>query len=85
MAKYEKVYVIMYLRVDEEGITKPVCIEWEDGTRFNIDKIIDERTAPPVYTGGALTRKYKVRIRGRDRTIYFDLINKRWFVEKLIY
>ncbi len=82
MAKYEKVYVAMYLQIDEDGKTKPVALEWTDGTRFNIDRIIDERTAPPIYTGGTFTRKYKVRIRGRDKVIYFDMLSKRWFVEK---
>ena len=25
---YEKVYVAVYLKVSEEGVMKPVCVEW---------------------------------------------------------
>lgn len=61
---------------------KPVAVEWTDGTRFDIDKITDERNAPPEHTGGVLTRKYKVIIRGREKIIYLDRQTNKWFVEK---
>lgn len=85
MVSFEKVYVAMLLHIDEEGIMKPVAIEWTDGTRFEIDKITDERNAPPEHTGGVLTRKYKVIINGREKTIYLDKQTDRWFVEKPLY
>lgn len=85
MVSFEKVYVAMLLHVDEEGIMKPVAIEWTDGTRFEIDKITDERNAPPEHTGGVLTRKYKVIIKGREKIIYMDKQTGRWFVEKPLY
>ena len=72
MVNYEKVYVSMLLHIDDEGFMKPVAIEWTDGTRYDIDKIIDERNAPPEHTGGVLTRKYKVIIKGREKIIYLD-------------
>ena len=50
--------------------------------RFDIDKIIDERNAPPEHTGGVLTRKYKVIIKGREKIIYLDKQTNRWFVER---
>lgn len=61
---------------------KPVAIEWTDGTRYGIDKIIDERNAPSEHTGGVLTRKYKIIIKGREKIIYLDKQTNRWFVEK---
>lgn len=85
MAEYEKVYVGMYLHIDDEGNMKPVAVEWTDGTRFDIDKITDERNAPPKYTGGVLTRKYKVIIKGKEKIIYLDKQTGRWFVEKPLY
>lgn len=85
MVSFEKVYVAMLLHIDEEGIMKPVAIEWTDGTRFEIDKITDERNAPPEHTGGVLTRKYKVIIKGREKIIYMDKQTDRWFVEKPLY
>ncbi len=82
MVNYEKVYVSAYLKISTDGIMKPVAIEWTDGTRYEIDKIIDERNAPPEHTGGVLTRKYRVIINGREKIIYLDKQTNRWFVER---
>lgn len=82
MAKYEKVYVAVFLKISEEGFMKPVAVEWADGALYKIDKICDERNAPPRYTGGVLTRKYRVIIRGREKEIYLDMQSNRWFVER---
>ena len=43
MVNYEKVYVAVYLKINTDGIMKPVAIEWTDGTQYEIDKITDER------------------------------------------
>ena len=85
MLIYEKVYISMLLHVDEDGIMKPVVVEWQDGTKYDIDKILDERNAPPEHTGGVLTRKYKVLIKGKEKVIYLDKQTNRWFVEKSLY
>jgi hypothetical protein len=85
MEHYEKIYLSVYLKIDADGRSKPICIEWMDGTRFVIDKIIDERNAPPEHTGGVLTRKYKVLIKGKEKVIYLDKQTNRWFVEKPLY
>lgn len=85
MLSYEKVYVAMLLYINYDGIMKPVAVEWTDGTRLDIDKIIDERNAPPEHTGGVLTRKYKVIIKGKEKIIYLDKQTNRWFVEKPLY
>ncbi len=82
MKYYEKVYVVVYIKINTEGIMKPVAIEWTDGARYDIDKIIDERNAPPEHTGGVLTRRYKVIIKGREKIIYLDKQTNRWFVER---
>lgn len=84
MEQYEKVYVAMLLYIDPDGYMKPVTLEWTDGTRYSIDRITDERNAPPEHTGGVLTRKYRVKIRGKEKTLYLDKRTNRWFVEKLI-
>lgn len=85
MVRYEKVYVAVYLRISEDGKMKPVAIEWTDGKLFEIDKILDERNAPPEHTGGVLTRKYKVFIKCKEKIIYLDKQTNRWFVEKPLY
>ncbi len=83
MLSYEKVYIAVYLKINSDGIMKPVAIEWNDGTLFEIFKILDERNAPPEHTGGVLTRKYRVIIKGREKIIYLEKQTNRWFVEKL--
>ena len=85
MVEYEKIYVAMLLHIDDEGFMKPVAVEWTDGTLSEIDKVIDERNAPPEHTGGVLTRKYKVKIKGNEKKIYLDKQTNRWFVEKPLY
>ncbi len=85
MINYEKVYVSVYLKINLNGIMKPVAVEWTDGKRFEIEKVIDERNAPPEHTGGVLTRKYKVIINGKEKIIYLDKQTNRWFVEKPLY
>ncbi len=85
MTNYEKVFVAVLLRISEDGDMKPVAIEWTDGTRYEIEKITDERNAPPEHTGGVLTRKYRVIIKGREKIIYLDKQTNRWFVEKPLY
>ena len=81
---YEKVYVAVYLKVSEECVMKPVCVEWSDVTCYKIDKILYERNAPPEHTGGVLTRRYSVIINGKVRVIYFEKHSGRWFVEKAV-
>ena len=85
MLRYGKVYISMLLHIDNDGVMKPVAVEWTDGTKYEIDKIIDERNAPPEHTGGVLTRKYKVIIRGREKILYLDKQTNQWFVEKPLY
>ena len=83
MVSYEKVYVAVYLKINNDGIMKPVAIEWTDGTLFEIFKILDVRNAPPEHTGGVLTRKYRVIVKGREKILYLDKQTNRWFVERL--
>ena len=83
MVSYEKVYVAVYLKINNDGIMKPVAIEWTDGTLFEIFKILDERNAPPEHTGGVLTRKYRVIVKGREKILYLDKQTNRWFVERI--
>lgn len=80
---YEKVYVGVYLKINTDGIMKPVAIVWTDGTLFEINKITDERNAPPEHTGGVLTRKYKIVIKGKERSLYLEKQTNRWFIERL--
>lgn len=84
MAVYNKVYVAMILRVDMDGKMKPIEVEWENGERFLITKIVDVRQAPPQHVGSGPTIRYTVKISGRAKEIFYESFNNKWFVEKLV-
>ena len=73
-----KTYVEVLLRVDEEGRNHPLCIMWEDGRKFEIDKICDIRRACAMKTGGTAIR-YTIRIKEKITYLYED--EGKWFVE----
>ena len=79
---YEKVYVGMVLYTDTEGNTKPVELEWINGRKYAISKVIDRRIAPPAHVGSSPTIRYTVLVQGREKLIYYEKFSKRWFVEK---
>ncbi len=82
--QYEKIYVGMLLHVDPDGNMKPVELEWTDGTRYPISRVIDKRSAPPAHVGSAPTIRYTVLIQGRERVVYYEKFSNRWFVEKQV-
>lgn len=82
--QYEKVYVGMILHVDADGVTKPLEIEWESGARFSITKILNVQKAPPRHVGSLPTVRYKVLVQGREKELYFEKSENKWFVEKPI-
>ena len=82
--QYEKVYVGMMLYTDADGNTKPVELEWINGIKYSISKIIERKTAPPKHVGSSPTIRYTVLVQGREKVVYFEKFSKRWFVEKQI-
>lgn len=81
---YIKVYVAMVLYTDTDGNSKPVELEWADGTRFKITKVLDKRFAPPEYVGSSPAVRYCVLINGRQKLVYYEKFSNKWFVEKQI-
>ncbi|MDE6441909.1 MAG: hypothetical protein K2L12_04035 [Clostridia bacterium] len=80
--QYEKVYVGMYLYVDPDGNEKPIALEWTNGERYPISKVIDKHTAPPAHVGSMPTIRYAVLMQGREKVIYYEKYYNKWFVEK---
>lgn len=74
-----KAYVCVMAEFDVDGNILPKCVEWEDGQRFIIDKILDIRQAPSLKVGGAGIR-YRVRIRGKETFLWYE--DGLWFVER---
>lgn len=82
MAQFIKVYVSVVLRVDEDGRITPLAIEWEDGRKYEVTKVIDKCSAPPRHVGGSATVRFTVDIAGNRRELYKE--GSRWFVEKFL-
>ena len=83
-----KVYVRVKVQFDEEGRMRPQAILWEDGRRFEIEKVTDIRPAPALRAGGQGDR-YTVRIGKRESYLFFErlafpagCVQGRWFVER---
>ena len=83
-----KVYVAVKADFNEEGIMLPREITWEDGTRFEIDRVLDIRQAAAMKAGGQGDR-YTVRINGQQSYLFFERSTNqtgnnlgRWFVER---
>jgi len=82
-----KVYVPVKASFDANGQMLPMEIIWEDGRRFQIDKILDIRQAAAAKAGSGGDR-YSVRIGGKESYLFFERstmpgnIIGRWFVEK---
>ena len=83
-----KVYVAVKADFNEEGIMLPRELTWEDGTRYEIDRVLDIRQAAAMKAGGQGDR-YTVRINGKQSYLFFERSTNqtgntlgRWFVER---
>ncbi len=83
-----KVYVGVKADFRKDGIMLPREIRWEDGRRFEIDKVTDIRQAAALRAGGHGDR-YTVCVCGKRRFLYFERSLQRsgnyigrWFVER---
>lgn len=76
--EYRRVNVAVDAHFDVEGMLLPRFMTWEDGTVFEIDRVLEARRAASLKAGGIGTR-YTVRIQGKERYLYFE--DPTWFVE----
>ena len=83
-----KVYVGDEADFGSNGVMLPRAIIWEDGTRFEVDRVLDIRPAPALKAGGQGDR-YSVRINNQPTYIFFERSTNltgnvigRWFVER---
>lgn len=73
-----RVYVRVIAEHDEAGGVRPLSVIWEDGRRFDVDRVLDVRRAASTKAGGQGMR-YTCRILGRETYLFDD--GNRWFVE----
>lgn len=73
-----KVFVEVTAKFDIEGIVTPLSIKWEDGTVYEIDKILDVRRASSLKAGGQGLR-YTIRVNRHATYLFYEA--PKWFVE----
>ena len=86
--KSAKVYVRVDAVFTEDGQMLPRALVWEDGKRYEIDRVTLVRPAAAARAGGCGDR-YTIIVEGREKYIFFeraaDLTGNRlgkWFVER---
>ena len=73
-----KVFVEVTANFDTEVNITPLSLLWEDGTVYEINRVLDVRRAASLKAGGIGIR-YTVKIGGRQSYLYFE--GPKWFVE----
>lgn len=73
-----KKYVEVVAQFDVDGTIIPRVIQWDDGTKYEIDRIVDIRPAASLKAGGTGIR-YTCRIHGREKYLWLE--ETKWFVE----
>ena len=84
----DKVYVAVRADFRDDGVMLPREITWEDGRRYEIDRVTDIRQAPSLKAGGQGDR-YTVMIKGHQSYLFFERSANitgnnigRWYVER---
>lgn len=72
-----KRYVPVTVHFDEDGKMRPLVIEFDEGRKFPVDKVLDVRRAACQSVGGVGDR-YTCRIDGKETYLWFE--KGRWFV-----
>lgn len=72
--KYVDIMAVFYA----DGQMKPITIIWEDGRKFEIDRILDIRRAASLKAGGSGIR-YICMVSGKQVTLFLE--ENRWFIE----
>ncbi len=75
----QKTFVCVKAYFNTQGVIIPETVLWEDGRRFEIDRVTDIRPAASLKAGGCGIR-YTCRIKGVETYLYLD--GTKWFVEK---
>lgn len=83
-----KVYVAVKTEFAADGTMFPREITWEDGEKYEIDRVLDIRQASAMRAGGQGDR-YTIMVRGCRSYLFFERSTNltgnnigRWFVER---
>lgn len=75
-----KVYVDVNTDHTADGKIVPNYFVWEDGHRYEIDRVIDVRRAASLKAGGVGVR-YTVRVSGKQTYMWLEDGGSKWFME----
>jgi hypothetical protein len=88
MEKSIKVYVPVRADFRADGTLLPREITWEDGEKYEIDRVINICQAAAMKAGGQGDR-YTIQVRGQQSYLFFERSANlngnnigRWFVER---
>ena len=73
-----KVYVDVMSAFTKDGALLPLYFVWEDGTRYDIDKVFDFKKAASQKVGG---QGIRFRCRVMNKEVYLFLEDNKWFME----
>ena len=73
-----KVFVEVIAKFTKDGNKIPLTVTWEDGRRYDIDRVTDKRRAASLKAGGQGIR-YRCSINGRETYLWLE--DDKWFVE----
>ena len=74
-----KVYVNVMAEFTRDGRLMPRTIIWEDGKKYEIQRVKDCRRAASLRAGGVGVR-YTCVINGQEKYLFYE-DNNMWFVE----
>lgn len=75
-------YVEVVAKFPAGGGMRPLYIVWEDGRKYEIDRVKSVGRAP-ARVSSILPVRYTCVFGGRERCLYFEEAEKRWFVERV--
>jgi hypothetical protein len=73
-----KVFVDVIVKHTKDGRRLPMIILWENGKKYEVEKVLDIRRAASLKAGGQ-GLKYKCRILGSETCLWLE--DGKWFVE----
>ena len=74
-----KLYVDVIAEFTKDGKLRPLWLIWEDGRKYEIDRIKSCQRAASRKAGGVGLR-YTIMVQGQERYLYYEE-NYHWFVE----